>query len=126
MVVAVIGNPHRFPSSAQVLRLAGLDLNAKRSGKSSNSKVPRISKQGDADLRYALYQAALIGSYHNKILGRLFAQMLKNRTAEQGIKTKMRIKLSAKLLVIAWTMLKDKAAFDANRLAAEPGQQRRI
>jgi transposase len=118
MVIAAIGNPHRFPSSSQVLRLAGLDLNANRSGKSSNTKIPKISKQGDVDLRYALYQAALIGSYHNKALSRRFARMLKDRAAEQGIKTKMRIKLSAKLLVVAWTMLKNNEAFDANRFAA--------
>jgi transposase len=66
LVLAAIGNPHRFSCHSKVLRLAGLDLNANRSGKKSDASVPKISKKGDADLRYGLYQAALIASYHNK------------------------------------------------------------
>jgi hypothetical protein len=39
----------------QVLKLAGLDLSADRSGKTSYSATPVISQKGKADLRYALY-----------------------------------------------------------------------
>jgi len=60
VVLAVIGDPNRFRGRGQVIRLAGLDLNAKRSGKRSQSAVPVISKCGNADLRYALNQAAQI------------------------------------------------------------------
>lgn len=97
LVLATIGNPHRFGSHKQVLRLAGLDLNANRSGKTSDQSVPKISKRGNADLRYGLYQAALIASYHNSGFRRLYNRMLDGRHAERGIKTKMRIKLSAKI-----------------------------
>lgn len=38
-VIARIGNPHRFAGRKQVIRLAGYDLNAKRSGKRSD-KAP--------------------------------------------------------------------------------------
>lgn len=116
LVFASIGNPHRFSCAGKVLRLAGLDLNANRSGKKSDSSVPKISKRGDADLRYGLFQAAQIASYHNKVIVRLFAQMLQGRAAERGIKFKMRIKLAAKFLVIAWTMLKNNEPFDLTRL----------
>ncbi|MBA3034898.1 MAG: IS110 family transposase [Desulfobacterium sp.] len=119
LVLACIGDPLRFKGQKQVIRLAGLDLNANRSGKTSNSAVPVISKKGDTDLRFGLYQAALIASYHNDIFRRIFNRMLENRQGERGIRTKMRVKLAAKLLVIAWTMLKNNQPFDARRLNAE-------
>jgi transposase len=118
-VMAAIGNPHRFPSQSHVLRLAGLDLNANRSGKKSEASVPRISKRGNANLRYGLYQAALIASYHNKIFRCLYHRFQEGRFSERGIKTKVRIKMAAKMLVIAWTMLKNNEPFDAERFAAE-------
>ena len=59
-VLGAIGDPLRFTSARQVLKLAGLDLSADRSGKTSDGATPVISKRGKADLRYALYQAALI------------------------------------------------------------------
>jgi transposase len=122
LVLATIASPHRFKSHKQVIRLAGLDLNASRSGKKSLDSVPVISKKGDADLRYALYQAALIASYHNNCFRALFHQMLAGRQGERGIKTKARVKLAAKMLVVAWTMLKNNATFDETRLLAESDQ----
>lgn len=119
LVLAAIGNPHRFSSHGQVLRLAGLDLNAKRSGKKSDASVPQISKKGDVDLRYGLYQAALIASYHNKYFVSLYNRILENRYSERGIKTKARVKLAAKMLTIAWAMLKNNEPFDQTRLSVE-------
>ena len=124
MVLAAIANPLRFTSRKQVIRLAGLDLNASRSGKKSLDSVPVISKKGDADLRYALYQAALIATYHNDGFRRLYQRMLDGRQGERGIKTKARVKLAAKMLVIAWTLLKNSEPFDETRLLAESGNRR--
>lgn len=115
-VIAKIGDPNRFRSRKQVIRLAGLDLNAKRSGRRSNTAVPVISKRGNSDLRYALYQAALIGSYHNADLRALYTRYLKGRQKERGIQTKVRVKLAAKMLVIAWTMMKNHTDFDPSLL----------
>lgn len=112
IVLARIGDPHRFSGRKQLIRLAGLDLNAKRSGKRSNNAVPVISKRGNSELRYALYQAALIATYHNDRFRALFVRYLKGREQERGIKTKMRVKLAAKMLVIAWTMMKTDTDFD--------------
>ena len=106
LVLSALANPMRFKSRKQVIRLAGLDLNASRSGKKSKEKVPVISKRGDAELRYGLYQAALIASYHNDAFRRIYNRMLEGRQGERGIKTKARVKIAAKMLVIAWTMLK--------------------
>ncbi len=111
-VLGAIGNPHRFASGKQVLKMAGLDLCANRSGKTSNSSIPVISKQGKADLRYALYQAALIASLKNKDFIAYYTNKLKGRARERGIGVKMRVKLSAKLLIIAWTLMKKKQLFD--------------
>jgi transposase len=119
LVVAALGDPFRFKRSKQVIRLAGLDLNANRSGKTSNASIPVISKKGDSDLRFGLYQAGLIASYHHEGFRRLFNRMLKGRENERGIKTKMRVKLAAKMLVIAWTMLKNNEPFDGRRLKTE-------
>ncbi len=101
LVLATIADPLRFANRKQVIRLAGLDLNASRSGKKSRDSVPVISKKGDADLRYALYQAALIASYHNDGFRRIYHRMIEGRQGERGIKTKARVKLAAKMLVIA-------------------------
>jgi transposase len=111
-VLGAIGDPYRFTSAKQVLKMAGLDLCANRSGKTSSSATPVISKQGKSDLRYALYQAALIDSVKNKDFMAYFTNKLKGRAKEKGIGTKMRVKLAAKLLIIAWTLMKKKEVFD--------------
>jgi len=112
IVLARIGDPHRFIGRRQVIRLGGLDLNANRSGKRSNAAVPVISKRGNSELRYALYQAAQIATYHSDRFRALFIRTLEGRENERGIKTKMRVKIAAKMLVIAWTLMKNDTDFD--------------
>ena len=116
-VLGAIGDPFRFENGRQVLKLAGFDLSAKRSGKSSESVVPVISKKGKADLRYALYQAALIASIRNQGFMIYYTYKLRGREREAGIKTKMRVKLSAKLLLIAWTLMKKREPFNPDYVA---------
>ena len=118
-VLGAIGNPFRFNTGKQVLKMAGLDLNARRSGTKSDTVTPVLSKKGKADLRYALYQAALIASYKNKVFMRYFTNKLRGREKEKGIKTKMRIKLAAKLLIIAWTLMKKQEAFNPHYINIE-------
>jgi transposase len=115
-VLGALGDPHRFFNQKQVLKTAGLDLSADRSGKTSRAAVPIISKQGKTDLRYALYQAAMVASTRNKDFMAYYAQQLQGREKEKGIKTKRRVKLSAKLLIIAWTLMKKQEAFDIRYL----------
>ena len=115
-VLGALGDPFRFRSGKQVLKLAGLDLSAERSGKTSGSAVAEISKRGKGDLRYALYQAAFIASTRDVDFIRYYTDQLRGREREPGIKTKMRVKLSAKLLVIAWTLMKKKEPFRPNQL----------
>jgi transposase len=118
-VLGAIGDPDRFQNGKQVLKLAGLDLSANRSGKDSPKAIPQISKQGKADLRYALYQAAFIASTKNRDFMRYYTSKLRGREKEKGIHTKMLIKLSAKMLLIAWTVMRKKETFNPTYLKAE-------
>ncbi len=118
-VLGAVGDPDRFLNGKQVLKLAGYDLSADRSGKSSDRAVPKISKRGKADLRYALYQAAFIASTKNRDFMLYYTSKIRGREKEKGIHTKMLVKLSAKLLVIAWTLMKKKEPFNPAYLKAE-------
>ena len=120
-----LGYAQRFDNIKQLLRLAGLDLNASRSGKTSHSAVPVISKVGKADLRCALYQAANVATSRTAEFKAYFKRLLKGREKERGIKTKMRVKVAAKMLVIAWRLMKTMQPYKAGLLVIdEPVQQR--
>lgn len=116
LVISVIADPWRFDNHKQVLRLAGYDLCANRSGKTAHKAVAVISKKGNAALRYALYQAALVASSRNIHFIAYFTHLLRGREREQGIKTKMRVKLASKMLVIAWTMMKRNEPFNPDHI----------
>lgn len=119
VVIGAIGDPWRFRSAQQVIKLAGLDLSASRSGKQSDKAQPHISKAGKSPLRYALVQAALVASAFSPPIMAYYTARLDGRQREPGIKTKMRVKLAAKLLVIAWTLMKTQQPFDSARLQGE-------
>jgi transposase len=118
-VLGAIGDPFRFNNRAQVLKLSGYDLSAERSGKASEGRVPVISKRGKSDLRYALYQAALVASVKDRDVMVYYTRLLRGREREKGIHNKMRVKLAAKLLVIAWTLMKKKERYDPAYLSRE-------
>jgi transposase len=118
-VIAAIGNPFRFDNQRQVLKMAGMDLSANRSGTTSDNATPRLSKNGNAYLRYALYQAAMVASYKSTPFIRYFTDKLRGREKERGIKTKMRVKLAAKMLIIAWTLMKKREPFDPKYLSID-------
>jgi transposase len=118
-VLGAIGDPDRFQNGKQVLKMGGLDLSADRSGKGSDKAIPEISKRGKADLRYALYQGAFIASTKNQDFMRYYTGKLRGREKEKGIRTKMIVKLSAKMLLIAWTLMKKKENFNSAYLNAQ-------
>jgi len=115
-VLAAIGNPFRFDNRKQVIKMAGYDLSAERTGKTAEKAVPVISKKGNGELRYALYQAAHVATGKTDLFRAYFTKILRGRERERGIKTKMRVKLAAKMLVIAWTLMKTKQPFDPGYL----------
>jgi len=118
-VLGAVGDPERFLSGKQVLKMGGLDLSADRSGRDSDKAIPVISKRGKADLRYALYQAAMIASFKNRDVMIYYTNKIRGREKEKGIHFKMRVKLAAKLLVIAWTLMKKKEPFNPAYLKTE-------
>ena len=118
-VLGAIGEPDRFQNGKQVLKMGGLDLSADRSGKDSDKAIPQISKRGKADLRYALYQAAFIASTKNQDFMRYYTKKLRGREKEKGIHGKILVKLSAKMLLIAWTLMKKKETFNPTYLNVE-------
>jgi transposase len=117
MVLGAIGNPWRFQNGAQVLKMVGLDLSASQSGKSQGS--PIVSKKGKAEIRFALYQAAMVASSRDRHFVAYFTDQLRGREKEKGIKTKKRVKLAAKMLMIAWTLMKKQERFDPRYLSAQ-------
>ncbi|MBE9542829.1 MAG: IS110 family transposase, partial [Proteobacteria bacterium] len=48
-----------------------------------------------------------------------YTNKLRGREKEKGIRTKMRVKLAAKLLIIAWTLMKKKEPFNPDYLRIE-------
>jgi len=116
--LAAIGNPHRFEKTKQLIRLAGYDLSADRSGGKSKKVAPVIPKKGKADLRYALYQASLVASSLTAQFRSYFNRALEGRQQEPGIRTKMGVKLAVRLLVIAWTLMRKKQVFEPALLQA--------
>ena len=116
VVLAAIGNPHRFENIQQLKRLAGLDLNASRSGKRSSSAVPVISKKGKGDLRYALYQAALMASSLTVRFRGLLPQHSKRPRKRKRHWHQNACQTGDKILVIAWTLMKNKEPFSPSYL----------
>jgi len=118
-VLASIGDPFRFENRKQLIKMAGYDLCANRSGRTSDKAIPVISKKGNGELRYALYQAAMVASARVDLFRTYFTKLLRGRERERGIKTKMCVKLAAKMLVIAWTLMKKREPFDPSYLNIE-------
>ncbi|MFX0202303.1 MAG: hypothetical protein ACFFCW_39835 [Candidatus Hodarchaeota archaeon] len=65
------------------------------------------------------YQAALIASSANTAFTAYFTKLLRGRERERGIRTKMRVKIAAKLLIIAWTLMKKGDVFRPDYLRAD-------
>ena len=78
--------------------------------------LPVIFKKSKTSLRYALHQAALIESIRNQPFVVYFTENLKGREKKTGIKIKMRMNLAAKMLIMAWTLMKKKEPFNPEYL----------
>jgi transposase len=81
-IMAELGDLTRFQDGCQVVALAGLNPQLRRSGTSINYTVG-ISRMGRYSLRAALYMPALVAMRHNPIL-KAFAERMKSN----GLKPK--------------------------------------
>jgi hypothetical protein len=63
---------------------------------------------------FPLTQAAMVASSLNPDIRSYYSKLLKGRELERGIKLKMKVKLAAKLLVVAWTLMRRREQFKAS------------
>jgi transposase len=111
-ILAELGDLTRFADVRQVVALAGLNPQQRRSGTSVHYTAG-ISRMGRSSLRAALFMPAMVAMRHNPIL-KPFAE----RLARNGLKPKQVIAaVMRKLLHLAYGVLKNKEPFNPNYLA---------
>jgi len=97
-------------SSKEIVALCGLDPIEVSSG-SSLKRKSRISKQGSRLVRSTLFMPTLIAINHNPHM-----QMFYNRLKEKGKhSTVAQIAVMRKMIVIAFSLFKNKEIYDTNR-----------
>ncbi|WP_434113053.1 IS110 family transposase [Methylocaldum sp. GT1TLB] len=108
VLLAALGDVHRFENARSVAAFAGLSPKEHQSGKWKGHT--RLSKTGDALLRKALYLPAIVARRHNPLI-RAFCERLK----AQGKNGKLIVGAAMrKLLVLAYGVLKSGRPFDPN------------
>lgn len=108
VLLAALGDVHRFENARSVAAFAGLSPKEHQSGKWKGHT--RLSKTGDALLRKALYMPAIVARRHNPLI-RAFCERLK----AQGKNGKLIVGAAMrKLLVLAYGVLKSGRPFDPN------------
>jgi transposase len=112
---SAIDDPSRFASSKRAGPLFGLTPKKHQSGETDYSG--RISKNGDASVREALYEAAHI-ILTKPIKGCAQLKSWAMRIARRAGMNKAKVALARKLAVIMLRMLKDNVPFKATAMAA--------
>jgi transposase len=112
---SAIDDPCRFTSSKRAGPLFGLTPKKYQSGETDYSG--RISKNGDASVREALYEAAHI-ILTKPIKGCAQLKSWAMRIARRAGMSKAKVALARKLAVIMLRMLKDNVPFKATAMAA--------
>ena len=104
-----MGDLTHYTSANQLIKKAGTNPVIKQSGKGEGYHG-RISKQGNANLRRAVYSAGKSLSIHNEALKPFYAR-LKEKGKKAG---SVYIAMGNKFLKIAFAMLKNKKPFEWN------------
>ena len=106
----VLGETNGFEliqNCKQLSSYAGLDVKEKQSGTSVKGK-PRISKQGNRDLRKAMHLPALCAVKWNNAYKEDYARLV----SKHGIKMKALVSIQRKLLELIYVIHKSKIGFD--------------
>lgn len=113
-LLAEIPDFRAFKTSRQLTAYAGLNPRQYQSGSSVHRKS-RISKTGNANLRYALYMPALVAYRCNPVVKEFCQRLLISG------KPKMVVMCAAmrKLLVLAFGVIKSNSLFDPNHAELE-------
>ena len=110
-LLAEVGDIHAFRSARQLAAFVGVTPRQHTSGSSIHRKS-RISKQGSARLRAALYLPAVVAKRHNPLVRALAERLRANGHCEMSII----VAAMRKLLHLAFGVLKSGQPFDPHYL----------
>lgn len=96
-----------FKNRNQVVSFAGYDVVTYESGTSIKGR-PKISKKGNAYVRQMLYMAAMSSAVHEQH-NKQYYQRIVDKT---GIKMKANVAIQRKLLLLIYTLFKNKTTYD--------------
>lgn len=119
-ILAEAGDLRRFKHHKQFLKFCGFDLATHQSGKYQSK--PALSKRGNARLRLAFWQAALIAtkqqenSFRNK-----YTRYIKLNTDTADNRRKARVAVAAKLARVAYAVVKSGTPYKPYFESALPG-----
>ena len=106
-ILAETGGFKNINNKNQLVSYAGLDVMEKQSGASVKG-ISKISKRGNKYLRAALYFPSLAAKKSNKLHKVLFERIF----TKTGIRMKGVLAVQRKLLVLAYTIVKNKTPFN--------------
>ena len=109
---ATVGDINGFNHSQQIVKLAGVYLELKDSGKFHGHA--HISKKGNALFRYAFSLAVNVAVSRNKQVRKIFLEKLNLHGNTKGARAKLKIKFMEKFIRIAYVLLKQNVPFDIN------------
>ena len=109
-VIAETEGFHLIENRKQLASYAGLDVKAKQSGKEDPKH--RISKEGNAHIRAALYMPALVAVRHNRQIREAYGRICQKHPKEKmiGVAAAMR-----RLLMLIYTLWKNGEEYDETR-----------
>ena len=109
-VIAETEGFHLIENRKQLTSYAGLDVKARQSGREDPKH--RISKEGNAHIRAALYMPALVAVRHNRQIREAYGRICQKHPSEKkiGVTAAMR-----RLLLLIYTLWKNGEEFDETR-----------
>jgi len=109
-IIAETEGFHLIENRKQLTSYAGLDVKARQSGKEDPKH--RISKEGNAHIRAALYMPALVAVRHNRQIREAYGRICQRHPKEKmiGVTAAMR-----RLLLLIYTLWKNGEEYDETR-----------
>ena len=109
-IIAETEGFHLIENRKQLTSYAGLDVKARQSGKEDPKH--RISKEGNAHIRAALYMPALVAVRHNRQIREAYGRICQRHPKEKmiGVAAAMR-----RLLLLIYTLWKNGEEYDETR-----------
>ena len=107
IILAELGDIHRFPSGKQIVSFAGLDASVNESGE-SKGKSASLSKRGSPDLRRAIWGATFLAAFHDPDLS-LYYQRLCDRGKHHNVAIGA---VARKLCYIIFAVLSENRPFE--------------